>query len=126
MKKADKAVEVIPPKKKVGRPNGSRAKLGSVFIDALYDDFLENGVEAIKLAREDDPMGYLKVIAFILPKTVELKTDFAEKEQIDATIATIESILGNVDKLPQSIIDSLAAACGTGTPPLLSTVFKTA
>ena len=63
-----------------GRPKGSRHKLGEDFLAALLDDFQENGVAAIAAAREQNPSAYLKTIATILPKSLEvdLGVPFAE------------------------------------------------
>lgn len=55
-----------------GRPKGARNKLGEAFIEALASDFEENGVSAINAVRADDPGTYLKVIASILPKDLQL------------------------------------------------------
>ena len=63
-----------------GRPKGSRHKLGEDFLAALLDDFNENGVAAIAAAREQNPSSYLKTIAMIVPKSLEvdMSEPFAE------------------------------------------------
>jgi Family of unknown function (DUF5681) len=63
-----------------GRPKGSRNVLGEAFIDALYQDFIEHGEEAIVRVREDDPAAYLRVVAGILPK--QLEAEITLKPQI--------------------------------------------
>lgn len=55
-----------------GRPKGSRHKLAEDFVRALSEDFDENGVEAIKKVRAEDPSKYLTIIAQILPKDIDL------------------------------------------------------
>ena len=55
-----------------GRPKGSRNKLGEAFIEALHEDFTEHGVAAIQVVRAEKPDQYLKVIASLLPKDVNL------------------------------------------------------
>lgn len=81
-----------------GRPKGARNKLGEAFIDALHDDFVENGVAAIQTVRSEKPDQYLKVIASLLPKDVNLNIndqygEMSDDElidrirQLDATIA---------------------------------------
>jgi hypothetical protein len=55
-----------------GRPKGARAKLGEAFIEALKDDFEENGIAAIQAVRSEKPDQYLKVIASLLPKDINL------------------------------------------------------
>jgi hypothetical protein len=54
-----------------GQVKGTRHKLNGDFVRALSKDFDENGIAAIKEARERDPMGYVKVIASLVPKQVE-------------------------------------------------------
>lgn len=55
-----------------GRPKGARAKLGEAFIEALRDDFEQHGVAAIQMVRAEKPDQYLKVIASLMPKDVNL------------------------------------------------------
>lgn len=57
----------------LGRPKGSRNKLGEDFIKALAEDFQEHGVAAIATVREERPHEYVKVVASLLPKHVEVK-----------------------------------------------------
>jgi len=51
-----------------GRPRGSKGKLIEEFLKALLEDFVENGKEAIKAARERSPVQYLRLVAFLVPK----------------------------------------------------------
>jgi hypothetical protein len=55
-----------------GRPKGARNKISEAFIEALHDDFLEHGVSVIRRVRESKPEQYLKVIASIMPRDVNL------------------------------------------------------
>jgi hypothetical protein len=59
----------------LGRPVGARQKLGTAFVEALESDFLQHGVAAIQAVREKRPHDYLKVIASLLPRNVELSGD---------------------------------------------------
>lgn len=56
-----------------GRPKGARNKLGEAFIAALHDDFELHGIETIEKVRADDPTQYVKVIASLLPKELNVK-----------------------------------------------------
>lgn len=58
-----------------GRPKGSRNKLGEAFIDALHEDFEEHGSAAIQTCRSEKPEAYLRVIAMLLPKDVNLNVN---------------------------------------------------
>jgi hypothetical protein len=69
-----------------GRPKGARSKLGEDFLKALQADFAEHGVSAIAEVRETKPDQYIKVIASILPKEIDLGENAAQalKESRDA------------------------------------------
>ena len=60
-----------------GRPKGSRNKLGEAFLEKLYEDFNENGVDAIQACRVASPETYVRVIASLLPK--EVKAEFTQR-----------------------------------------------
>ena len=79
-----------------GRPKGSRNKLGEDFIAALVDDFADNGIAAIEIARRTDPVAYLNVIAKVIPKEVIHKVeDYGDLSDIDLereTAATLRAL----------------------------------
>ncbi len=80
-----------------GRPKGSRNKLGEDFLKAMQEDFAANGVEAITSVRNDRPHEYLKIIASILPKQIELKEgtfDGISDEQLAALVYAARAALG--------------------------------
>jgi hypothetical protein len=58
-----------------GRKPGSRVKLSEAFLAALHGDFAQHGKAAIERVRLDKPDAYLKVIASILPKQIEVSAD---------------------------------------------------
>jgi hypothetical protein len=58
-----------------GRPAGSRNKLGEEFIEALQADFKDHGKEAIIKVRTEKPDQYLKVIASIVPKDLNVNVN---------------------------------------------------
>jgi len=58
-----------------GRPKGARHKLGEAFLLALQKSFEEGGAEAIEKVKAEKPDQYLKVVASILPKEIELAED---------------------------------------------------
>jgi hypothetical protein len=80
-----------------GRPKGSRNKLGEQFIQALQQDFETNGVQAIATVREERPHEYLKVVASLLPKQIEIKEyafDGVSDEQLAALVHAARDALG--------------------------------
>lgn len=58
-----------------GRPKGSRNKLGEAFLEAMHADFEQHGTAAIVEVRETKPDQYLKVIASILPKDLNVNVN---------------------------------------------------
>jgi len=54
---------------KSGRPNGIRASLAEAFLKALLEDFAECGKAAIRKAREQSPVQFLRLIAALVPRS---------------------------------------------------------
>lgn len=72
-----------------GRPKGSRNKLGENFVAALAEDFDVHGAAAITAARESDPLGYVKVVAGLMPKEVRLESRRVEEFSNDELMAIL-------------------------------------
>lgn len=51
-----------------GRKLGSRNKLGEAFISDLYDEWEKSGVVALERMVKDDPGGFVRVCASLLPR----------------------------------------------------------
>ena len=66
-----------------GRPSGARAKLGEAFVAELLADFQKHGKEAIERVRQEKPDQYLKVIASLLPKDINLSTPPSDEDLTD-------------------------------------------
>jgi hypothetical protein len=56
-----------------GRPKGSRAKLADSFINDIQEDWKQFGKEALAKVRTEDPSTYLRVVASVLPKEIEVE-----------------------------------------------------
>jgi hypothetical protein len=93
-----------------GRQKGARNKLGEAFIQALHDDFDVNGVSAVEKVRTEKPDQYLKVIASLLPRDVNLNLTDGLSELSD------EAIIDEIRKLHASLAPFLAE--GNGTPAI--------
>lgn len=90
-----------------GRPKGSRNVLGQDFIDKLQADFKEHGQAAIETVRQERPQDYLKVIASILPKEVNVNKT-ALQELSDDELASI------LDAVRLQVLSSAHAGVGDG------------
>ena len=87
-----------------GRPRGSRNKLGEAFIAALAEDFEKHGVQVIERVRIEKPEAYIKVIASLLPKDLNLnvtKLDDLTDEQLLERLRSLTKeaapLLANLD-----------------------------
>lgn len=58
-----------------GRPKGSRNKLGEAFLADMHEAWLQRGRAAIEEVIETRPHEFLKVVAGILPKDVNLNVN---------------------------------------------------
>ena len=78
-----------------GKPVKSRNALSGKFFKELAADFEKHGKKAIIEARECDPMGYVKMVAGLMPKEFEITKPLDEvtDEQLDAAAIAIRAIL---------------------------------
>lgn len=82
-----------------GRPKGSRNKLGEAFVSDLLADWEKHGVKAVETVREEKPDAYLKVIASLLPKHVDVKVSQLEEMTDDQLRHQAERILAELGPL---------------------------
>jgi len=75
-----------------GRPKGARNKLGEAFLEAMHDDFAQHGVGVIARVRDEKPDQYLKVIASILPKDLNVNINQMDDLTDDQLIQRIRSL----------------------------------
>ncbi len=79
-----------------GRPKGSRHKLGEDFLTALQQDFEQHGPASIAKVREERPHEYLKIIASMLPKELNVRTDPLEElsdHELEAGITILAAMI---------------------------------
>jgi hypothetical protein len=86
-----------------GRPRGVKNKLSHAFLTALVEDFEQHGAEAIKICRVEKPNEYLRVIAHLMPRELEISHNPIEAISDDQLVTYIEHIQiqleGRVDRL---------------------------
>jgi hypothetical protein len=85
-----------------GRPQGSRNKVSEKLPNALATDFDAHGQEVIEKVRAERPADYLKIVASLVPKQMEIE-DRREHRRADdltddelAAIATSPHTNGHV------------------------------
>ena len=55
-----------------GRRKGRRDRISTALLEAIARDFEEFGADAVKIARVERPVEYLRVVASLLPKEFEI------------------------------------------------------
>jgi hypothetical protein len=71
-----------------GRPMGTRNKLCNSFLSDLLDDWQKNGKAAIEIMRKERPGDYVRVVAGILPKALNVTAEKAIEDYTDEELAT--------------------------------------
>jgi hypothetical protein len=93
-----------------GRPKGARSKLGEAFLEAMHNDFAQHGVEAIVKVRSEKPDQYLKVIASILPKDLNVNINNMDDLTDDQLIQRIRQL----DSAIRPFLDTQGAGGAVG------------
>ena len=57
----------------MGRPKGTRHRIAEAFYTDIYADWEVNGIAVIETVRRERPQDYLKVVASVLPKEIDVK-----------------------------------------------------
>jgi hypothetical protein len=86
---------------KGGRPLGSRTKLCKRLLEDLAADWAEGGISAIRMMRIENPSGYCKMMASILPKELLFESGAVTELDDNALERIDEFLLG----LHQRIIE---------------------
>jgi hypothetical protein len=82
----------------VGRPRGGRSKLSEDFVTDLYENWKRNGPAAIQKMYKTAVVDYVKVVASILPKNVNVAVSLVEQMSDVELNATILQLSGPGDK----------------------------
>lgn len=75
-----------------GRPKGSRNKLGEAFLADMLADWEEHGVATIEQVRDERPDQYLKVVASILPKDLNVNINPLEEATDDELVQRLRDL----------------------------------
>lgn len=102
-----------------GRPKGSRNKLSEDFVADILADWTQHGPSVIKEVREAKPTEYLKVVAGVITKEVNLTVrdydELTDDELAEQFAAAAQRLAGG----HASRGGDRAAACGEGGPGTL-------
>src|SRR5262245_53686619 len=107
-----------------GRPRGSRNKLSEDFVAALYNDFQEHGSAAIAVCRAEKPDVYVRVIAGLLPKDMNIKvqqlddlTDDQPMRKLAVLTEMAKPLLSKLNAMEGEAEDITPAGVDAGVTP---------
>jgi len=69
-----------------GRRKGSRDRIATALLEVIAEDFEKFGAEAVIIARKERPVEYLRVVASLLPKELEVTHHNSLKDLSDDEI----------------------------------------
>ena len=75
-----------------GRPKGARNKLGEAFLDDMLSAWEAKGKDAIERVIKDRPHEFIKAVAGILPKEMEIKTTSVQELSDDDLAAALVAL----------------------------------
>jgi len=75
-----------------GRPKGARNKLGEAFIEDLLHSWEAQGPDAIHRVIQEKPEQYLKVIASLMPKDLNVNFNPTDEMTDDQLIQRVRSL----------------------------------
>ena len=103
-----------------GRPRGARSKLGEEFLSAMHADFAKHGSATIQMVRQERPHDYLKVVASVLPKEMNVTTSQLEEmsdDDLALGIAALQSIIAAQVNAEERRVSADSASSSTGGTP---------
>lgn len=95
-----------------GRPKGSRNKLGEEFLAKLHADFQEHGEQVLADVRKEKPDAYLRVVASILPKELNISHSTMDELSDDELADAIDGLKA---LLASGLIETTADGAGKAT-----------
>jgi hypothetical protein len=78
-----------------GRKPGSRDRISVAFLTAVADDFEKYGIKTLEKVRRTDASTYIKVVASLMPKEIEIKQplDGMKDDELLIAIETLTKAL---------------------------------
>ena len=78
-----------------GKPVGARNRLQGDFLRRMADDFEQHGKAAIEKMREEDPSSYIRAIASLMPKELEISRplDDVSDDELSAAITAVRAVM---------------------------------
>ena len=84
-----------------GRKRGSRNRLGDAFLDDLRDTWAKHGKTALNKCAKDDPVAFVRVVASLMPKDVNLNLTADAASFANAFQDALTAIGGDASRIPR-------------------------
>jgi len=98
-----------------GKPKHAKNRLSNAFLSRMADDFEKHGVRAIERMREERPHEYIKAIASLMPRELEVENrsalDALEEDALEAALMMVQRLIAAKQQSDENgIIDLLPSA----------------
>src|SRR5262245_49885900 len=80
-----------------GRPRGVRNRLNRKFLDALTADFEQHGEAIIRVCRVTEPVQYLKIVAALMPRELDMTVTAISDMREDELIKTLDHVRHEIE-----------------------------
>lgn len=118
----DEKGRFVPGNVGEGRPKGARQKLGEAFLEDLFADWEANGPATIETVRTERPQDYLKVVASILPKELNVKVSELDELTDDQVAGQLSRVIAQLAAAGLDIVAGIGAETEAQPAPGVSTV----
>ena len=96
-----------------GRPKGSRTALAEAFLADVQMHWLVNGKSVIDRVAESDPSTYLRVVASILPKELNVTVSVLDTMSDDDLLVLLQGLRERRRQQQAKVIEGKAEPTGT-------------
>ena len=93
-----------------GRPKGSRNKLSEDFLADMLETWGEGGIAAIRETMADRPHEYVKIVASLMPKEVNMKHMELDDLTDDQLLKRLQSLMTMAKPLLEALDDTGTAS----------------
>jgi hypothetical protein len=107
-----------------GRAKGIRNRLSHTFLEALQKDFEAHGEEAIRICRIERPSEYVKIVAGLMPKELEITNNTLQDIDDSELTGFIEYVRLQLEGRVAGLASRTDAESDGGQAPILLSVSK--
>jgi hypothetical protein len=97
-------------------PKGSRPKLGEAFVNEIYVQWQAHGRAAVEWVIEEDPLGFLRLVAGLVPRQVEVSSTNPLEQLSDGELSVLNDVVNAlVGGRPDAVSDADTAGGSLAT-----------